>query len=485
MKTITKKLLVTLTAFSIIFSGLPFMDLSIFANAEDNSVILSDTEVDPEDLDDNEDENISGNTEDKDDQNEDNQSEGSDTDTVTEPTSPVLPAGGKPYMLTKKNCTGTYEERYTKYETIEFQLLAYPTSKIIGERYIAPVYYYTDSAGKEVLYIINDKGEVDYDGPVEGKMELKGGGWSGDKWNRYHFTFTEIKNYKGYTYYFETDGSFKEMKSGDISLSTAMKLDLTSEDLKKNGNGVCATGNATFDAFINDPRYKPQQGTFPGMCGTYAGAFVDYCFPSSKYTSKTFTNMQEIQAGDIIQHNVGDGHVVVILKRKGQMIYCADAGHTPREWDGTIEGIEKAHSSVHVFWSYIYPDRNNEIYGLPNKYTGTHYILKSESEYGPGSTSIKSIKASKKALTVKWKKAAYTKGLKASDFDAEGYQIKISTSKSFKNPRYITAYGTSKTIKKLKSKKTYYIKIRAWNYDEAGEYKIYSKWSSVKSKKTK
>jgi hypothetical protein len=167
------------------------------------------------------------------------------------------------------------------------------------------------------------------------------------------------------------------------------------------------------------------------------------------------------------------------------MIYCADAGHTPREWDGTIEGIKNAHSSIHTFWCYIYPDKNDEICGLPNKYTGTHHILKSESEFAPEGTEIKSIKASKKALTVKWRKAAYSKGYDASVFDAEGYQLKISTNKSFTNPRYITAYSTKKTIKKLKAKKKYYIQVRAWNYDEGGEYKIYSKWSSIKAKKTK
>ena len=42
---------------------------------------------------------------------------------------------------------------------------------------------------------------------------------------------------------------------------------------------------------------------------------------------------------------------------------------------------------------------------------------------------------------------------------------------------------TSLTVKKLKAKKTYYVKIRTYHKIDCKKY--YSKWSSVKKAKTK
>ncbi len=96
----------------------------------------------------------------------------------------------------------------------------------------------------------------------------------------------------------------------------------------------------------------------------------------------------------------------------------------------------------------------------------------------PASTSIKSLKASKKAVTVKWKKQ--TK-------NTDGYVIQYSKSKSFKKGnKTITVKGKSKTskkIKKLKKKKKYYFRIRT--YKSYNGMTLYSKWSKTKSKKVK
>jgi hypothetical protein len=91
-------------------------------------------------------------------------------------------------------------------------------------------------------------------------------------------------------------------------------------------------------------------------------------------------------------------------------------------------------------------------------------------------TKIKKIKRGKKSLKVTWKKV---KGV-------SGYQIQYSTSRKFKKAKTITvkkAKSTSRTIKKLKSKKKYYVRIRT--YITVNEKKKYSDWSKVKSQKTK
>ena len=92
-----------------------------------------------------------------------------------------------------------------------------------------------------------------------------------------------------------------------------------------------------------------------------------------------------------------------------------------------------------------------------------------------GST-IKKINSSKKALKITWKKVT---GIK-------GYQIQYSTSSKFKNAKKITIKKskiTSRTIKKLKAKKKYYVRIRT--YKIVNGKKKYSSWSKKKSKKTK
>ena len=67
---------------------------------------------------------------------------------------------------------------------------------------------------------------------------------------------------------------------------------------------------------------------------------------------------------------------------------------------------------------------------------------------------------------------------------ASGYQIAYSTSKS-KGFKYITVNSktASKVIKKLKSKKKYYVKVRA--YKTVGKKKYYGSYTSIKSIKVK
>ncbi|MCR4903842.1 MAG: fibronectin type III domain-containing protein, partial [Butyrivibrio sp.] len=94
-------------------------------------------------------------------------------------------------------------------------------------------------------------------------------------------------------------------------------------------------------------------------------------------------------------------------------------------------------------------------------------------------SSVSTVTAGKKTITLKWKKQA--KG------GIKGYEIQYSTDKFFKkNVKTITikkAKITSTKIKKLKSKKKYYVRIRT--YKMSGSEKVYSNWSKAKSVKVK
>lgn len=113
---------------------------------------------------------------------------------------------------------------------------------------------------------------------------------------------------------------------------------------------------------------------------------------------------------------------------------------------------------------------------MKNNYTGkvtkTFKIL-------PKGTSLKSVKSSgKKQIKVTWKKQ---------NKQTTGYKIQYTTDKKFKKSvkaSTITKNNyTSKTIKKLKKNKKYYVRI--CTYKKVGKTTYYSTWSKVKSVKVK
>ena len=95
----------------------------------------------------------------------------------------------------------------------------------------------------------------------------------------------------------------------------------------------------------------------------------------------------------------------------------------------------------------------------------------------PNKTSVKKSKAKKGSVELTWSK---TKGVK-------GYEIQVATDKKFKkNKKTVTIKKqktTKTTVKKLKAKKKYYVRIRT--YKIVNGKKVYSSWSKVKSVKTK
>ena len=92
----------------------------------------------------------------------------------------------------------------------------------------------------------------------------------------------------------------------------------------------------------------------------------------------------------------------------------------------------------------------------------------------PAKTSLRSVKSkTAKQATVTWKKAK----------SISGYQISYSQNSSMKKAKTLTVKGsaTRATLKKLVSKKKYYVRIRTYKVVSGKKY--YSKWSSKKSVK--
>ena len=95
----------------------------------------------------------------------------------------------------------------------------------------------------------------------------------------------------------------------------------------------------------------------------------------------------------------------------------------------------------------------------------------------PKGTSLKSLTAGVKKLTVKWAKQTT---------QTTGYQIQYSTSAKFANAKAVTVTKntiTSKAVTKLAGKKKYYVRIRT--YKKVAGKNYYSAWSKSKTVKTK
>ncbi|MCR5836600.1 MAG: DUF6273 domain-containing protein [Lachnospiraceae bacterium] len=109
----------------------------------------------------------------------------------------------------------------------------------------------------------------------------------------------------------------------------------------------------------------------------------------------------------------------------------------------------------------------------------TTVVVEQTTASKPNATSIKKITAKKRALRLKWRKVS----------GIGGYIIKYSTNCNFKKAKKVTTVKikksiiTSMTLKGLKKKKLYFVKIRTYRKVNGKIY--YSEWSDIKWKKTK
>ena len=101
----------------------------------------------------------------------------------------------------------------------------------------------------------------------------------------------------------------------------------------------------------------------------------------------------------------------------------------------------------------------------------------------PKGTSLKSVTGASKAVKIKWTKQS----AKMKTSRITGYQILLATNSKFtkgKKTVNVSGYGKiSRKVTGLKGGKKYYVKVRT--YKKVGSTKYYSKWSKVKSAKTK
>lgn len=152
---------------------------------------------------------------------------------------------------------------------------------------------------------------------------------------------------------------------------------------------------------------------------------------------------------------------------------------------GVVTAINKGHTTIYatnrdgfIASSTVVVEDDNE------KTTTNEVVTKPEKKPSvvkttkPNKASIISLKNNKKKMIcVKWK----------CQVEADGYQIQYALDKKFtkklKTKNVNSFYKESMTIKNLKKKKTYYVRVRA--FKKSGGSKIYGSWSKVKKVKIK
>ena len=112
----------------------------------------------------------------------------------------------------------------------------------------------------------------------------------------------------------------------------------------------------------------------------------------------------------------------------------------------------------------------------PGATSSSKEAARSKEEVQLRKVKILSLKKKKSVLTIKWKRVT----------NVSGYEVLCATKKNFKaglkKQTISAAEKNSAKVKKIKAKKTYYVKVRAFKKLSNGNV-IYGKWSAVKSKK--
>lgn len=225
---------------------------------------------------------------------------------------------------------------------------------------------------------------------------------------------------------------------------SAFNVSITTND------SVAAGKSVTFKVSITNTTDKSLK-----LSGIYTWYYRDNN-NSEKYPGESFGTLKDSQGKVVTDSNMGN----ITLSSKETKTYTL-SGKIPNVWD--------KNSAITVVVL------SGDNYCGQAEYFGKTATTAAKSTIK--GTKLSKVRAGKKRVSVKWKKQ--TKG-------TTGYQIQYSVKKNFTGSKIKTVKGnkkTSVTIKKLKSKKTYYVRIRTYKQTSGG--KIYSPWSKAKKVKIK
>lgn len=183
---------------------------------------------------------------------------------------------------------------------------------------------------------------------------------------------------------------------------------------------------------------------------------------SEKYPGVDFGIFKDDRGKEIQYGNNGVVKGITFAAKETKIFTLT--GKIPKTWGN------KSAVTV-VVWSETGKDSYGGQYDFQGKAVGTAAKITIKG------TKLSNVRPAKRKATVRWKKQ--TKG-------TTGYQIQYSLKKNFKGAKVKNVSNnkkTSLTIKNLKSKKTYYVRIRT--YKKKSGKNVFSAWSSAKKVKIK
>ena len=257
--------------------------------------------------------------------------------------------------------------------------------------------------------------------------------------------------------------------------------------LKYNATGV-KPGQYTLNVTDKSSKYVPFSTSFTLTTDNVVAAY------NNDVKAPALVAAKEVQAGDFAnfvkniqkvsvngkEYAASGKGAVKLINADGTLVTTADA----LKAEGTYNIVVTA-TGYNKTLEFTYTNKSDTTATKPSDATAATKPAATTTATKPAVKPVKKVtvkkqtakvKAGKKKLTVTWKK----------DKNVSGYQIKIATKKNFKGAKTYTvkSYKTyKKVIKKLKAKKKYFVKVRA--YKTVGKSKVYGAYSAVRSCKVK
>ena len=252
--------------------------------------------------------------------------------------------------------------------------------------------------------------------------------------------------------------------------------------LKYNATGV-KPGQYTLNVTDKSSKYVPFSTSFTLTTDNVVAAYNNDVKAPALVAAKDVQaddfanfvkNIQKVSVNGKEYAASGKG-AVKLINADGTLVTTADA----LKAEGTYNIVVTA-TGYNKTLEFTYTNKSDTTATKPSDATAATKPAATTTATKPAVKPVKKqtakVTAGKKKLTVTWKK----------DKNVSGYQIKIATKKNFKGAKTYTvkSYKTyKKVIKKLKAKKKYFVKVRA--YKTVGKSKVYGAYSAVRSCKVK
>lgn len=296
-----------------------------------------------------------------------------------------------------------------------------------------------------------------------------------------------------------SDGSYTDYGTKSSESVSQVIIALTALDLNPaKDKRFIKNGNTLIDAQL---KFYVSGGGFRHVLKTTAGYDAPINGMATEQAYMALGAYKRFLAGDNFVYDMTDGMPVSRPVKVSQKTLTSGLGQVTVKWNKVAgaKGYQIRYSTGKSFSSYkSVTVESNKTFSKTIKNlsrTKTHYFKVraykldengkkvwgqfSGYRYNKPDGKVKNVALKtpkKKNLKITWNKVA----------GAKGYQIRYSTSKTFKKSKavYVTSKYKTKTLSKLTSGKRYYVKVRAYKLNAKGA-KVYGTYSAVRNLKVK